>query len=94
MKKLGVAKTSDMNLFKIKECISNLCIKKKTIVYCTALCTLVHIYVRETRLSLRNRVTHLCKSNVVTDLKTKPPPHIGYHAECGRSTSNGTSVRY
>ena len=47
-----------------------------------------HVHINK-KLSYR-----LCKSNGVADLLKHAPPHIGCHAEFGRSTPNGrpTSV--
>jgi len=49
------------------------------------------IYQQETRLSLRNRATHLCKCNNVADLKARPPVGV-YHAESGRSALKGVAI--
>jgi len=51
----------------------------------TPICFVHDMLIQETQLSLTNRATHFCKFNGVADLVTKPPPHIGYHTEFGRS---------
>ena len=48
-----------------------------------------HFQPKQTRLSLTNLATHLCKCNGVADLLKHAPLRMCYHAEFGRSALKG-----